>query len=161
MSTQRKERAEFDHAMAELQEQVDAWERLQYSAAVIAEASQPSNLGRMEDADVHGMVEGWCGDAMEIYLRLDGDTIEEATFATNGCGPTVACGSKLTSLVTGRTLEEASQITPEALDAALDGLPESHVHCATLAVSTLQNALFNLRAGVEGLEQGVGDGDDS
>jgi hypothetical protein len=27
----------------------------------------------------------------------------------------------------------------------LDGLPEEHFHCAELAVSTLQNAIFNWR----------------
>ena len=84
---------------------------------------------------------------MEIYLRLAGETIAEASFMTDGCGPTLACGSRLTSMVRGMSLEEASSIRPEKLIAALDGLPEESEHCATLAVSTLQNAIFNWRGG--------------
>ena len=34
-------------------------------------------------------------------------------------------------------------ILPEDLIAALNGLPEESEHCATLAVSALQNAIFN------------------
>jgi nitrogen fixation NifU-like protein len=80
---------------------------------------------------------------MEIYLRFQGERIKEVSFMTDGCGPTLACGSMLTSMVRGFTLEEASAIRPEDLIAALDGLPEGSQHCAELAVSTLQNAIFN------------------
>jgi nitrogen fixation NifU-like protein len=44
------------------------------------------------------------------------------------------------------SLDQASEITPENLIAALDGLPEESVHCAELAVSTLQEAIANGRA---------------
>lgn len=37
-----------------------------YSAQVIAESSQPSNMGRMSDPGVQGIIHGYCGDAMEI-----------------------------------------------------------------------------------------------
>jgi nitrogen fixation NifU-like protein len=53
----------------------------------------------------------------------------------------------LTQMVTGMRLEEAEWVLPEDLIEALDGLPEESVHCAGLAVSTLQNALFNWRVG--------------
>jgi len=116
-------------------------ERALYSTRVIEEAYNPKNLGRMAQSDAHGRVRGWCGDTMEIYLRLDGKRIQEASFMTDGCGPTVACGSVLTALVQGRSLEEAAQIKPDDLIAALDGLPEESVHCAELAVKTLQEAI--------------------
>jgi len=137
--------SDFDRLAAELQREIDEQERAIYSDKVIKESHNPSNLGRMVEPDVRGMVRGWCGDTMEIYLRLDGARIVEATFMTDGCGPTVACGSALTTMVTGMSLGEAGEITPQDLLAALDGLPEEHAHCAELAVSTLQNAIFNRR----------------
>jgi nitrogen fixation NifU-like protein len=138
---------DFDRLVAELQQQIDEQERALYSAKVIEEAHNPKNLGRMAGPDAYGIVHGWCGDTMEVYLRLNGDRIKEATFTTDGCGPSVACGSRLTTMVTGMSQDEANEITPENLIAALDGLPEESLHCAELAVSTLRYALERYLSG--------------
>jgi len=129
----------------ELQQQIIEQARAVYSDKVVEEFYNPRNLGRMPEPDARGIVHGWCGDTMEIYLRLNGKRIQEATFMTDGCGPSVACGSMLTRLMQGMSLEEVGQIKPEDLLAALDGLPEESVHCAELAVSTLQEAILNWR----------------
>lgn len=131
----------LDRLVAELQQEIDARERAIYSARVIEEARNPRNLGPMARPDAHALVHGWCGDTMEIYLRLKGQRIQEATFVTDGCGPSLACGSMLTATVEGLTLGEAGQVTPEDLVAALDGLPQESAHCAELAVSTLREAM--------------------
>ncbi len=141
---------DFDRMVEELQEEIAAQERDLYSAKTLEEAYNPQNLGRMTEPDAKGIVHGWCGDTMEIYLRLNGAAITEATFATDGCGATLACGSMLTQMLAGMSLEEADAIMPDDLLQALDGLPEENVHCAELAVSTLQNALFNLEWAQEG-----------
>ncbi len=141
------EATDFDRLVAELQQQIAEQERAFYSAKVIEEARNPQNLGRMAVPDTYGIVHGWCGDTMEVYLRLNGDRIIEITFMTDGCGPSVACGSVLTTMVTGMSLDEASEIAPENLIAALDGLPEESLHCAELAVSTLREAIANWHVG--------------
>ncbi len=133
----------FDRTVAELQQQIIEQERALYSDKVLEEAHNPRNLGRMPEPDAGAVVCGWCGDTMEVYLRLEGERIGEVTFMTNGCGPSVACGSMLTRLVQGISLEEASRIEPEDLLAALDGLPEESVHCAELTVNTLREAIAN------------------
>jgi len=137
---------DFDQMVEELQRQIVEQERAVYSARVIEEAYHPRNLGRMTEPDAYGRVRGWCGDTMEIYLRLNGEWIEEATFMTDGCGPSIACGSMLTVMVRGVSLEKAGGIKPEDLIAALDGLPEESVHCAELAVITLRQAIDSGRA---------------
>jgi nitrogen fixation NifU-like protein len=137
----------FDRLVEKIQREIDEQERSLYSAKVIEEAHHPKNVGRMRQADVCGLVHGWCGDTMEVFLRLDGEMIREAKFVTDGCGPTLACGSMLTSMLRGLSLTQADEIMPEHIIAALDGLPEESQHCAELAVSTLQNALFNWRLG--------------
>jgi nitrogen fixation NifU-like protein len=136
---------DFDRVVAELQRAIIEQERALYSAKVIEEAHNPTNMGPMAEPDAYGIVHGWCGDTMEIYLRLDEESVKEATFVTDGCGPSVACGSMLTRMVQGMSLEEASGIRPEDLIAALDGLPEDSVHCAELAVKTLWEAIANGR----------------
>jgi nitrogen fixation NifU-like protein len=141
--SQTPEEFSFDRMVEDIQRQIIENERAVYSQKVIEEYYNPKNLDRMSDPDAVGIVHGWCGDTMEIYLRMNGSRIEEATFMTDGCGPTVACGSKLTTMVRGMSLDEARQIAQDDLVAALDGLPEESIHCAELAVSTLQEAIAN------------------
>jgi nitrogen fixation NifU-like protein len=137
----------FDRSMEELERQIIEQARTIYSDKVVDAFYYPQNLGHMSEPDARGLVHGWCGDTMEIYLRLKEERIEEARFTTDGCGPTVACGSVLTTMVRGMSLTQAGEIRPEDLLEALDGLPEENAHCAELAVKTLRNALLNLRVG--------------
>ena len=137
----------FDRMVEEIQRQIIEDERATYSQKVIEKYHNPKNLGRMNDPDAVGIVHGWCGDTMEIYLRMNNSRIEEATFMTDGCGPTVACGSKLTTVVRGMSLDEARQIEQAGLVAALDGLPEESLHCAELAVKTLREAINHYEKG--------------
>lgn len=85
---------EFDleRLAEELQKLIDEEERAYYSPQVIQESHHPKNVGRMSDPDASAIVHGWCGDTMEIYLRVNDGRISEATFMTDGCGPTVEIG---------------------------------------------------------------------
>ncbi len=137
--------ADFDRTLTELQKQIAEQEETLYSARVLEEARHPRHLGVMLDPDGYAAVCGPCGDTMEIFLRLNGSRIQVATFMTDGCGPTVACGSMLTTMVQGMTLEQAAAIDGGDLIIALDGLPPEHVHCATLAVNALRQAIAHRR----------------
>ena len=64
-------------------------------------------------------------------------------FWTDGCGATIACGSILTKIIKGKTLQEASDISSSQLLEALEGLPIEHHHCSILAINTLQKAIKN------------------
>ena len=89
-------------------------------------------------------------DFDRMIAELQEQIIEqERAIYTDGCGPTVACGSKLTTMVYGMSLEGVSRIRPEDLLDALGGLPEESVHCAELAVNTLREAISN-RLRIEG-----------
>lgn len=139
------EKTSFDQMVSDLQREIIRQERQIFSETVIAEAQNPQNVGRMPQADAQAIVRGWCGDTMELYLRLNGHTIREITFMTDGCGATIACGSKLTKMVQGLRWQDALKITPERLTAELGGLPEENEHCATLAVKALQQAIVDWR----------------
>ena len=145
MTESPKEASGLDRLVDDLQREVDEQTRAVYSAKLIEEAHHPSHIGRMDAPDAYGRSMGWCGDMMEFYLRLDEERIEAVKFMTDGCGPTIACGNTLARLVEGLPLDEAGDFVPEQIAEALDGLPEEHFHCAELAVSTLQNAIFSWR----------------
>ncbi|MFC2077452.1 iron-sulfur cluster assembly scaffold protein [Candidatus Bipolaricaulota bacterium] len=146
--------AEFDrHVENRQHETVRELQRV-YSDTVVDRFFSPKNLGRLAEPDAYGIVHGWCGDTMEIYLRLVEDRVRTARFMTDGCGATVACGSMLSTMVTGLTLKEALRIRPYHLIDALDGLPDDNAHCAKLAVDTLMEAIRNrLHRDLEHLRQ--------
>lgn len=132
--------------LEEIQRQLMEQARAVYSAQVVEHAYDPRNLGRIERPDAYAVMHGWCGDTMEIYLRLDKkrtneEIITQAGFVTDGCGPSIACGSMLTTMIQGVSLEEASLSEPEDLLDVLGGLPEETVHCAFLAVDTLRESI--------------------
>lgn len=139
--SEREENDRWERLVAQLQSEIEEQEKELYSAKVREQVHNPRHLGRMEAPDLQAILTGWCGDTMEIYLQLKGNIIDRATFMTDGCGPSVACGNMLAAMVQGLALEAASRIGAQDLLVALDGLPEESVHCATLAVDTLQKAI--------------------
>ena len=116
-------------------------QRRNYSAKTIDHAMNPRNLGVMENADVYATITGPCGDTMEIWLKIDGSTILSSSFMTDGCGTSIASGSMVTELATGKDIREAMAISQQDVLNALDGLPEESRHCALLASNTLKAAL--------------------
>jgi nitrogen fixation NifU-like protein len=112
-----------------------------YSEAVVEHSMNPKNMGEIEDADGCARVTGPCGDTMQLWLKLKGETIQEASFLTDGCGTSVASGSMVTELAKGKKLGQARKISQEDVLNALGGLPEESEHCALLAADTLKAAI--------------------
>lgn len=139
--TQQGETNDLDRWLAALQAALLKQQQALFSARVFAEARQPQNMGVMDEADGYGLVFGPCGDTMEFFVRLNGERIGRVSFMTDGCGPTLACGSMVTQMAQGKSLAEAAAIEAAEVIIALDGLPAEHVHCATLAVNTLHEAI--------------------
>ena len=101
----------------------------------------PRNWGIINDSDGYARIIGHCGDTMEISLKLKGDLIVKCAFDSDGCGATVACGSIITEMATGKRVAQARRIDQKALLDYCDGLPEKNEHCALLAAETLQRAI--------------------
>ena len=134
----------FVKMVEDLQKKIEYEEEATYSQTVIREYRNPSNFGIIENPDAFGEVKGPCGDTMKISLRVEDRKIRDACFWTDGCGATIACGSMLTKMIKGKIIKEVADITSERLINALEGLPEEHMHCSTLAVNTLQKAIEKL-----------------
>ena len=116
--------------------------RRKYSAKVIDHAMNPRNLGVMENADGYAAGSlGHCGDTMEIWLKMEGSRISRASFMTDGCANSIACGSAITGIAAGKDIQEALLINQQAVIDALDGLPEEDRHCAVNTVNTLKAAI--------------------
>lgn len=116
----------------------------QFSELLMDHFNSPRNSGRMENPDRVGIA-GMPGSGpyVALYLRITSDQISEARFQTHGCGVSIACGSMLTEMITGRATEECLALTPERLSEALDGVPGTKLHCPVLAIAALKNALMD------------------
>jgi len=96
----------------------------------------------MENADAEGTVGNpVCGDMMTMYIKVNGDKIEDVKFKTFGCGAAIATSSMTTELAKGKTLDEALEISREDVAEALDGLPPVKMHCSNLAADALHEAI--------------------
>jgi nitrogen fixation NifU-like protein len=134
-----------------------------YQEVILDHNRRPRNFGQIEGAD-HS-AEGYnplCGDQLTLYLKMDGDRVEEVRFEGQGCAISTASASILTEMVQGKSVAEVEALF-EAFHELLTGDPSVvadvgpelgklavfagvrefpvRVKCATLAWHTLKAAL--------------------
>jgi len=132
--------------MADERTGAEVWKRLfgEGSDTFLDHAYEPRNVGEVQNADVSVSCTGPCGDTIQVSLREQDGRIKEIRFLTDGCEGTLACGSAMSALACGETIEDAAGITASAIKAFLGGLPAEHEHCAQLAAAALRQALAGL-----------------
>lgn len=136
-----------------------------YSAELLDHFQNPRNAGAITDPDSTAQLENpVCGDVLELSLKLDKPKLEKTKldkpklekmksesarivdirFRAKGCVPTMACGSAITELVKGKSLDEARKLSREELVQKIGGLPQASAHASHLAMDTLAALLRNL-----------------
>ena len=132
-----------------------------YQETILDHSKRPRNHHAMEDAT--RKAEGYnplCGDKLRLYLKMDGDIVQDASFEGSGCAISTASASLMTDSLKGKTRAEAMKLmekfhdllttdTPAAKDlgklVVFCGVRDypARVKCATLAWHTLKSALNN------------------
>ena len=119
-----------------------------YSKTFKDHIANPRNAGELPDANaVSEETNPVCGDRLRLMLRIHHQRIEAAAFLAYGCPPTLVCGSMLTELLTGKTVDEAVLLTRTDLVAAIGGLPTRKHHAAALAIEALHSAIEKKNSG--------------
>lgn len=104
----------------------------------------PQNAHSMPDADAEGSFgDPSCGDYLTVYIKAKDNHIDNISYLVFGCSASIATSSMTSVMAKGKNLDEALRITEEDIIEALDGLPESKVHCSNLGVSALRIAIHN------------------
>ena len=80
---------------------------------------------------------------MSFYIKVKDNRLTDIKFKTFGCGAAIATSSMVTEMAMGKTLEEALELTNQAVAEALDGLPAAKMHCSNLAADALHEAIKN------------------
>lgn len=132
-----------------------------YQEVILDHGRKPRNFRIIPDADRRSEgLNPLCGDHFKLYVKLDGDRIQDISFEGSGCAISKASASLMTSAVKGKTIAEAEALygrfhtlVTEGPDkvpiselgklAALRGVCEfpTRVKCASLVWHTLKNAL--------------------
>jgi nitrogen fixation NifU-like protein len=132
-----------------------------YQSVILDHSRSPRNFGALEGASAEGSGNNpMCGDAVTVWVRMDGDTIADVRFATPpgvGCAISKASASIMTTAVRGKTRGEAEALFARFHDlvtgkpstdglgslAAFGGVSRFpiRVKCATLAWHALRSAL--------------------
>jgi nitrogen fixation NifU-like protein len=133
-----------------------------YQQVILDHNRSPRNFREIEDADhvAHGD-NPLCGDKIRVYVKLNGDVIEDVSFHGSGCAISQSSASLMTTAVKGKLVAEAEELfhrfhdmvagdeeqatSPKGLGklAAFAGVREfpARVKCANLAWHTLHAAL--------------------
>jgi nitrogen fixation NifU-like protein len=134
-----------------------------YQSVILDHSRSPRNFGALDGASAEGSGHNpVCGDAVTVWVRMDGETIADVRFATPpgvGCAISKASASIMTTAVRGKTRQEAEALfarfhalvtdphhpatTGMGAMAALGGVAQFpiRVKCATLAWHALRSAL--------------------
>lgn len=129
------------------EETQDFWQ--DHSLEFLEMAFGQKNRERLSNPDGYGKNTGDCGDTVEIFLMMEGESINYAAFDFDGCMNTAASANTVVNMVTGKTLTEAWEISPENVIAYLQTLPEESEHCAELAVGALYQAISDFEKRLE------------
>lgn len=113
-----------------------------YTDKVMEHFSNPRNVGQIENPNVVVKVgDPGCGDAVLIFLKINDNVITDVKYKVYGCGAAIATTSMASTMVMGKTLDEALEVTDEKVAAELGGLPDTKMHCSNLAATAIRAAV--------------------
>ncbi|MGB9702698.1 MAG: Fe-S cluster assembly sulfur transfer protein SufU [Candidatus Kapaibacteriota bacterium] len=131
-----------------------------YQDIILEHNKNPRNWGTIDNPSATS--EGFnplCGDHINLFLKLENGRITDVKFQSNGCAISKSSASIMTTLIKGKTIEEAQEIYNEFHEIITKGCAEheptnenleifcgvkdypSRVKCASLAWHTLEDAL--------------------
>jgi nitrogen fixation NifU-like protein len=113
-----------------------------FSEPVLDHFQNPRNPGELPPPAISAEVSNpVCGDVLKLSARVEGGRLREVRFQARGCVATIACGSVLTELSSGKTVEEARNLSASDVSQALGGLPAASGHASILAEDALKSVL--------------------
>ena len=85
-----------------------------YQDTILEHNKNPRNFREIKDASKRAFGNNpLCGDALQVFVSMDGDTIGDVAFKGSGCAISKASASMMTQAVKGRTSAEAEELFAE------------------------------------------------
>jgi nitrogen fixation NifU-like protein len=131
-----------------------------YRDVILDHNKRPRNFGKLAAADAHADGHNpLCGDRLTVFLKMDGDRVDDIRFEGKGCAISTASASMMTEAIKGKDKADISALFEKIHSlltrqdavadpslgklAALSGVREypARVKCASLCWHTLNAAL--------------------
>ena len=120
-----------------------------YSGQVLDHYEHPRNVGILDknSKDVGTGLVGApaCGDVLKLQIEIHDGIITDAKFKAYGCGSAIASSSLVTTMLKGKTLEEAGTIKNSHIAEELS-LPPVKIHCSVLAEDSIRAAIADYKS---------------
>jgi nitrogen fixation NifU-like protein len=85
-----------------------------YQQNIMDHFKNPENYGEMQNADVVQVeFNPLCGDKITVYLKFNGDVVEDISFEGSGCAISQASMSMLSEMVKGKSKVQVIAITKD------------------------------------------------
>jgi nitrogen fixation NifU-like protein len=118
------------------------WDRAVYSEAFLDHFKNPRNVGELDPPAVKVEISNpICGDILRLSALFENGRIAEVRYKVRGCTASIASGSALTELMTGRTRLELAALKAAEIEAAVGGLIPESKHAAVLCVDGVKKLL--------------------
>ncbi len=140
-----------------------------YQQVILDHNKSPRNFRKMENSS--SKAEGFnplCGDHIDVFVLIEDNVVKDISFSGEGCAISKASASVMTSLLKGKTKEDAEKLFNKFHDLVTGKLGENidiedlgklavfagvhefpvRVKCASLAWHTMMSAIGNEKKNV-------------
>lgn len=114
-----------------------------YREELLEHYRNPQNFGKIPNFSVCAKQSNpFCGDDVEVFIKLEKDKIKNIGFVGQGCAISMAAASMLTEFAKGKTKKELTTFGENDMLALLGvEVSETRKKCALLALSVLKDCL--------------------
>jgi nitrogen fixation NifU-like protein len=116
------------------------------SPELIEHFKNPRNVGELAPPAVTVEVSNpICGDILRLSATVVDGRVQEARYKVRGCTASIAAGSALTELMTGRDAASLRALDKADVEDAVGGLSNESKHAAVLCVDAVRALLRGLK----------------
>ena len=81
-----------------------------YQELILDHGRKPRNFRELPDAHSADGYNPLCGDEVRVFVKLDGNVVEDVSFKGQGCAISTASASLMTQTLKGKTVTEAMEL---------------------------------------------------
>ncbi len=112
------------------------------SPELIEHFRNPRNVGELPPPAITVEVSNpVCGDILRLSALIEGGRITECAYKVRGCTASIASGSALTELISGRDKAGLGTLTTADVEHAVGGLSMESKHAAALCLDAVRALL--------------------
>jgi nitrogen fixation NifU-like protein len=117
-----------------------------YRELILDHYQHPHHHGEIPDADIsYEDSNPLCGDKIRIYIKLNGNIVEDVKFTGKGCAISQASASMLMDELIGKSLDDIKKMDKQfILDMLGIPLGPTRIKCALLPLKVVKAGVYGI-----------------